>query len=104
MNRCKCVTDFMNTPLSDDSMLHQPLDAADNTILARIYTPAQVPGELYTLCEALEKGTVYPELDQPYYCSQNCCRVGTDGEEILPASEVRTAAGEKEGCKNVMCK
>ncbi len=114
MMKCNCDSDFMSAPLSDKSFFCNTANAvADNTILARIYTPAQVPGELFSLCEALKKGTVYPELYQPYSCKKNCCATGADGEEIIPGSEISSGNAEgcgcekayvKEGCKNDLCK
>ncbi|WP_198543719.1 spore coat associated protein CotJA [Petroclostridium xylanilyticum] len=35
-------------------------------MLARAYVPYQVYHASYDLKEALDKGTLYPELDQPY--------------------------------------
>ena len=93
MKHCKCESDLMLTKLSDESMLHGEAVAANNTILARIYTPAQRPGELYSMCYALERGTVYPELDQPYACKLNCCKPGADGEEISPETKLETPVG-----------
>ena len=93
MKYCKCESDLMLTKLSDESMLHGEAVAANNTVLARIYTPAQIPGELYSMCYALERGTVYPELDQPYLCKANCCKPGADGEEISTETRIDTTAG-----------
>lgn len=36
--------------------------------LARAYVPWQVYGRTYTPAEALEKGTLFPELYRPYFC------------------------------------
>ena len=35
-------------------------------ILARAYVPYQISQKTFSLSEALEKGTLYPELYQPY--------------------------------------
>ena len=93
MKYCKCESEFMTTKLSDESMLHGEAVAVNNTILARIYTPAQIPGDLYSMCYALERGTVYPELDQPYLCKVDCCKPGADGEEISPETTLETPFG-----------
>lgn len=106
MNKCDCPSDFMCTPLSDKEMLYSKTSAQNDTnptILARIYIPTQTPRELYSLCEAIENGTVYPELNQPYY-DDKCCRTGADGEEILPDSEIMPGDITKCGCITVTTK
>lgn len=94
MNKCE---DFMRIPLNDVKLQYSGEGlggGADRTVLARIYTPKQVPGELYSLCEAIDKGTVYPELDQPYG-AKGCCKPGADGESILPGTEVLSGISTK---------
>jgi len=105
MSKCDCPSDFMCTPLSDKEMLWKATvskESTNPTILARIYIPKQKPGELYSLCDAIEKGTVYPELYQPYN-DKNCCRTGADGEEILPDSVI-LPGNIKECGSNTACK
>lgn len=86
MKTCDCASELMTTPLSDCSIL-KTTAGTDHTVLARIYTATQIPGELFSMCEALNNGTVYPELYQPYSCE--CpCSVGCDGEAISPETGV----------------
>ncbi len=62
----------MTTPLDDCSM-REPVYANSNTaMLAAAYVPWQVPGKMYSICDGLERGTIYPELDQPYLCPHVC--------------------------------
>lgn len=39
--------------------------------LARAYVPFQKMNQVYSASEALKKGTLFPELYQPYYSSRN---------------------------------
>ena len=41
-------------------------------MLARAYVPYQVYQQSFNLCEAMEKGTLFPELYQPYVEQGKC--------------------------------
>lgn len=101
MNKCDCASELMRTPLSDCSMLRMSADT-DKTVLARIYVPAQVPGELFSMCEALQNGTVYPELYQPYDACNMCCSPGCDGEAIHQDTVVVTPAGSVDAVRGTV--
>ncbi len=84
-NDACCTSSFLTTPLNDCAMLDD-MDADIQTeVLARAYVPWQMPGgRMYSMCEGLERGTIYPALDQPYTCPYSCA-VGSE-EEINPAT------------------
>jgi hypothetical protein len=45
----------------------------ENPMLAQAYVPFQVwPKELYDLQKGLSEGTIFPELNQPYYKWEDC--------------------------------
>lgn len=46
------------------SPMMQPLQP--DSELARAYVPFQIMGKIYSCKEALEKGTLFPELYKPY--------------------------------------
>ena len=81
MNNCSCASDFLNTSLSDMEFENMSECSNQNAVLARIYVPMQNPGRMYSLCEALNRGTIFPCLDQPYdMCGD--CEPGFDGEAV----------------------
>ena len=65
----RCDTPFLNTPLSDSHIF-----AADELAPVKGIAQAWVPrqpsgGDLYSACEGLQQGTIYPVLNRPYECS-----------------------------------
>lgn len=75
-----CTSPFLTAPLSDCDMLDEIEDCNTHKILARVYVPWQEPGgKLYSMCEGLERGTIFPCLDQPYACPTSCA-VGSEEE------------------------
>ena len=40
---------------------------------AMAYVPWQKWGDIYQLCQGLQAGTIFPELDKPFLCGR-CCR------------------------------
>ncbi|MBQ8164389.1 MAG: spore coat associated protein CotJA [Clostridia bacterium] len=87
MNNCSCASEFLNTSLSDIEFDEKCSTPSNSAVLARIYVPVQHPGRLYSLCEGLSRGTIYPCLDQPY-AGCPCCNAGCDGEDISPDSYI----------------
>ena len=83
MNNCSCASEYLNKSLSDMTFDKSCENSSHNAVLARIYVPVQHPGKLYSLSEVLNRGTIYPCLDQPY---DKCCTCepGFDGEDVSP--------------------
>lgn len=40
----------------------------DETPLGMAYVPFQQWGDIYSLEDAFDKGTIFPQLDFPFYC------------------------------------
>ena len=77
---CKnnCDTPFLNTPLSDCIILSEVEPSPDMGI-AQAWVPMQPSGgAMYSACEGLQQGTIYPILDKPYECKLEgrCCNNG----------------------------
>lgn len=50
-----------------------PLATTCNLPLAQAYVPLQPYGKMFSPCEALEKGTLFVDLQRPYkYCKGDC--------------------------------
>ena len=69
----KCNSPFMTTPLDEEDMRNAVLSETTNDRLATIYVPFQEPGKMFSICESLEKGTVYKDLYRPYKNRGCCC-------------------------------
>lgn len=69
--------DYMTIPLDDPSMLE--LNASPyGEQLATIFVNRQSENSpMYSICDSLANGTVYPALFRPYESS--CCKPGGDG-------------------------
>ena len=68
-----CSSPFMSTPLHEEEMRKQAVsDETSQGRLATIYVPWQEPGKMFSICESLEKGTVYKDLYRPYK-DRGCC-------------------------------
>ena len=63
-----CTSSFLTVPLSDPSVLKNNSEI-DDRAYATISVPWQMPGELYSACEGLSQGTIFPALNQPYVCT-----------------------------------
>lgn len=87
MNNCSFASEFLNTSLSDIEFDNKKCAPSNSAVLSRIYVSVQHPGRLYSLCEGLYRGTIYPCLDQPYEGCP-CCNAGCDSEEINPNSYI----------------
>ncbi len=78
---CKniCDTPFLNTPLSDCNIVSEA-EASPVYGIAQAWVPAQPSGSvMYSACEGLHQGTIFPILDKPYECKlaeRRCCDNG----------------------------
>ncbi len=73
-----CDTPFLNTPLSDRNIFSEN-ELAPVTGIAQAWVPMQPSGGvMYSACEGLQQGTIFPILDQPYECNleRRCCDNG----------------------------
>jgi hypothetical protein len=73
-----CDTPFLNTPLSDCNIFSEDGFAPVKGI-AQAWVPMQPSGgEMYSACEGLRQGTIFPILDKPYECKLEgwCCDNG----------------------------
>lgn len=48
---------------------YQPVD---DMPLAMAYVPIQRFGNVYDLCKGFERGTIFPDLDKPFYGAGGC--------------------------------
>lgn len=73
-----CDTPFLNTPLSDCNILSEDEKSPD-ICLAQAWVPMQSSGGImYSACEGLQQGTIFPVLNKPYECKleRRCCENG----------------------------
>lgn len=64
-----CKTPFVAVPLDDPSIINNNTNI-ENKSYAMVSVPWQNnTGKLYSACEGLSKGTIFKDLDSPYYCS-----------------------------------
>lgn len=63
-----CTSSFLTVPLNDPSIINATTDT-DDRMYATVSVPWQVPGKMYSACEGLAQGTIFPVLDQPYVCT-----------------------------------
>lgn len=69
-----CSSPFLSTPLHEEEMRNEAvLGESTEGRLATIYVPWQVPGKMFSICEGLEKGTIYKDLYRPYN-DRGCCQ------------------------------
>ena len=64
----RCDTPFLNMPLSDSNIFaedkHTPVRG-----IAQAWVPTQPSdGDMYSACEGLQQGTIFPILNRPYEC------------------------------------
>lgn len=58
-----------NIPLSELKTLKANNESSSDWRLAQAWVPIQGEGsEMYSACEGLNRGTIYPVLDRPYEC------------------------------------
>ena len=66
MNECKCSTSSRSNYYSMDVLGQFPI--------AMAYVPWQEWRNLYTCEQAIQRGTVFAELDKPFMGMGGCCR------------------------------
>lgn len=58
-----------NIPLSELKTLKAKNESSSEWRIAQAWVPKQGHGsEMYSACEGLSRGTIYPILDKPYEC------------------------------------
>ncbi len=56
-------------PLSELKKLKETNESSSDWRIAKAWVPKQGMGsEMYSACEGLNRGTIYPILDKPYEC------------------------------------
>ncbi len=59
-----------NIPLSELKTLNANNESSSDWRIAQAWVPIQGQGsEMYSACEGLSRGTIYPILDKPYECN-----------------------------------
>ncbi len=68
-----------NIPLSELKTLKAKNTSSSDWRIAQAWVPKQGTGsELYSACEGLNRGTIYPILDKPYECKLDKDERGCD--------------------------
>lgn len=64
----------MNHKTSCDKCSNKKLVGSEDFPAGMTYVPWQCWGEIYPLNEGLQKGTIFPELDKPFFKGR-CCKL-----------------------------